>query len=142
VQTCALPICVPAGAVQTHDDAFELPFAPGGEEGRPLQRTDPRADADRLQIAGERLAQGDEWRIWIEVAGIEPVRVAGLGQELLRPGWIVRRRIDGERELEAPRNDGARRPRETERLGLVHGRAIDREAGRLTDALVVPRRLR
>jgi hypothetical protein len=78
----------------------------------------------------------------IEVAGVEAVRVARLGEELSRLGRIVRRRLDRQRELEAPGDDAAGQAREPERLGLVDGLPVDGVARREADAPVVPRRLR
>src|SRR5262245_54200951 len=130
---------VSPGSVEPHDHALELLLAPGGEQRGPLQRSDASANADRSEITGERLTHRVERRIRIEVAGIESIREAGLGQEVFGLGGIVGWRFEREREFEAPRDDRAGRSRETEGLGLVHGITIDREAGGMTDALVVPR---
>src|SRR2546427_2054172 len=133
---------VPGSPADADNDASELLLTPSGEERRALHRPDSAANADGLQITRHRFAHRDVGGIRIEVAGVEPARVAGRGQELLGPCGIVWRRVERERELEDPGNDRARRTREAERLCLIQGLAIDRQAGREADALVVPRGFR
>src|SRR5204862_5978559 len=112
---------------------FEPLFAPGGEERRSLHRPDARADANGPEIAGQRLAHGIQRRIRIELSGVEAAWVAGLGQKLSGLAGIVWGRIERERELEGSRNNRAGQARGAERLGLVHGLAIERQARRLPD---------
>src|SRR5262249_7545234 len=70
----------------------------------------------------------------------EPTRVAGLAQEAPGSGGIIGGGLERQRKLEAPGNDRAGQTREAERLRLVQGLSIDRDARRLADALVVPGR--
>src|SRR5439155_3630375 len=100
----------PTGPVESHEHASELLFTPGGQERRPLHRPDASADADGPEIAAQRLAHRVQGRIRMKVARVEAVGVAGLGQKLPGLAGIVGRWIDGERELEGPRDD---RPRQT-----------------------------
>src|SRR5207253_1966471 len=71
------------------DDAAKLLLPPLGEVGGALHRARLRADADRLEIALDRLGHGVVGRERIEVAALEAVRVPRLGQELLGPRGIV-----------------------------------------------------
>src|SRR4030095_15959848 len=131
---------VPGGAADGHDDAVELSLAERGEECRALHRPDACADANGLEVGGDGLAHGDVRGIRIEVAGIEPTRVAGLAQEAPGSGGIIGGGVEWQHKLAAPRDDRAGQMREAERLRLVQGLSIDRDARRLADALVVPGR--
>src|SRR5207245_7353515 len=133
---------VSPGSVEPHDHALELLLAPRREQSRPLQRPDTRANADGSEVTGERLAHRVQRRVRIEVAGVESTREAGLGQEVFGLAWIVGRRSERGREVEAPGNDRAGRTGEPEGLGLVQGLGIDREAGGVAGGLVVARGLR
>src|SRR3989475_8900056 len=123
-------------------DPVQRLLPPRGLEGRALHRLDPRPDPDGLEIAGQRLAHREVGREGVEVARVEAVRIAGLGEELLRPLRVVARWIEGQRELEAPRDDTAGRLREAEGLGRVHRLAVDRQARGQPHAWLVPGRFR
>ena len=91
---------------------------------------------------GDGLAHGVVGREGRELAGVEAVGVAGLGEELAGALGIVRRRVDRQGEVEVARHDAAGGPRQAERLGLVERLAVDGEAGGQPHALVGPGRLR
>src|SRR5262245_40065692 len=110
-------------------------------EGRPLEGPQLQPEADGAQVVDDGLG-ARERQIGVEIAGVEPVRVSRLGEQRFRPGRIVRGRRRRPVEIEAAGNDAARYPRRTEQLGLVVALTIDGEAGGLTDAPVVPGRLR
>ena len=80
---------VAAGAGDADDHVLELLLAPRGGQGGALHGAHPGPDADRLQVAGDRLAHREVGRERVEVAGVEAVGVAGLGEELLGPRRIV-----------------------------------------------------
>src|SRR5439155_2230364 len=117
-------------------------LSPGGEKGGALHRADLRADADGPEKVRDLFAQRRVRRERREVARVEPVRIARLDEELLGARGIVRWRVDGQRELERRRHERARRPTETEHLGLVDGLAVDGEARGQAYAAIVPRRFR
>ena len=125
-----------------HDDPAQLLLAPRREECRALHRAHPGLDADGLQITDDGLAHRVVGREGIEVARVEAVRIAGLGEQLLGVRGVVGGRLHGDRELEDARHDRAREPGEAERLGLVDSLAVDGVAGRQPHATVVPRRFR
>ncbi len=102
----------------------------------------PHLDADRAQVAADRLPHRGVGRPRVEVARVEAVRIPGLGQQLLRLRRIVGMGIERERELELPRDQAAVGPRGAERLRLAERLAIEREAGGQPHPPVVPRRLR
>ena len=77
----------------------------------------------------------------MDFAAIEPVRIAGLGQQLLGLLRIVRVGLDRQRVFHAFQHDAAVRLRCAERLGLAESLAVDREARGLAHARVGPRRL-
>jgi len=66
------------------------------EEGRALERHELGPDADGLEIVLHDLGEVRVGRVAVVVTGVEAVRVAGVGQELLR----ARRIVDGSRGLE------------------------------------------
>ena len=74
----------------------------------------------------------------MQLAGIEPVGIAGLGQELLRLHRIVRRGLDGERELEGAGDDVPRGLRGSQGLRLAQRPAIDGVAGGQAYPLIGP----
>src|SRR5712691_2938650 len=94
---------------------------PAGAPGGALHRAQARPDAHRLKVVADRLGQREERGKWSNLAGVEAVRIAGLGQELLGPGGVVGRRLEGPREFETPWDEPTRRVREAERLRLVEG---------------------
>src|SRR5262245_52874444 len=133
---------VTACPLGTQHDAADLLLGPGRQEGGPLHRPHARADADRREIAGDRLGHREVGRVRREVAGVEAVRVARFHHELLGALGIVGVRVDRQRELHVTRDDVAGDPREAELLGLVQSLAVDRHAGGEAHAPVVPGRLR
>ena len=133
---------IAAGARDADDDILQLLLAPGGGHGRALHGPELRADTDVEQIPGQRLAHREVRRPRIEVARVEAVRIAGLGEEFLGLRGIERIGLEEPRELERARDEGAGRLAEAERLGLVERLTVDGVAHGLTHAQVVPRRLR
>src|SRR5438094_9280348 len=109
---------------------------------RALHGAEPRLDPDVVEVPAERLAHREVRRPRIEVAGVEAVRIAGLGEEPLGLRGIEGVRLEEARELEHARDQRARRLAEAERLGLVERLPIDRVARGLAPAPVVPRRFR
>jgi len=87
---------VAVGAAGAVAEAADLPVAPRREKGCALHRAEPGADPHRLQIPDDRLADGEVRRPHRELAGVEAARIAGLGQELPRPGRIVAVRLERE----------------------------------------------
>src|SRR5262249_5103663 len=122
---------VAAGAGDADDDVLELLLAPGGGHGRPLHRANLATDAHRLEVRGQRLAHREVGWPGVEVSGVDPVGVAGLGEELLGFSWIVGIRLEDARELQGTRDEGASGLGESEGLGLVQGVPIDGVARRL-----------
>ena len=61
-----------------------------------------------------------------ELAGVEAVRIAGLGEQLLRLVRVVGRRLDLQREVHDARHDHARRRAEAEARRLVDPLAVER----------------
>src|SRR5262249_43390775 len=96
----------------------------------------------RLEIRGQRFAHREVRRPWIKVAGIEAVRIAGLGEEPPGLRRIVRVGLEEAGELEGTGDERARGPREAERLGLVERLAVDGQARGLANAPIVPGRFR
>src|SRR5215470_11482407 len=96
---------VAEGAADAVGEILQLLFLVGLEEGGALERTEPHADADRLQIAHERLAHRRSRGLAPEVSSVEAVGIPGLGQKLLGARRIerVRRRLP--EEVEAGGND-------------------------------------
>src|SRR4030095_16373807 len=78
----------------------------------------------------------------VEVARVEAARIAGLGQQRLRPHRVVHRRRRRPVEVEAAGNDTPGDLREPKQLGLVVTLAVEGEGAGLTHATVVPGRLR
>jgi hypothetical protein len=130
---------VAAGAGDADDHVLQFLLAPRRRQGRALQRAHPGFDPDVLEVGDERLAHRVVRGPRGEVAGVEPVRVACLGQQLLRARLVVGIGLEELAELQHARDQRARREREPERLGLVERLAVDGEARRLAHALVVPR---
>src|SRR5438477_285533 len=101
------------------DEPLELLLGPAPEEGDPFDRAQPHADAGRVEVIDDGLADVGDGGVTEVVAGVEAVGVAGLGEELPGP-----RRVVGEPgrlpvELEAARNDGPRDLGESQRVRLV-----------------------
>src|SRR5262249_19199750 len=96
---------VPEGAADAVGQILQLLFLIRLEEGGALEWTELHADADRLQIAHERLAHRRGRGLAPEISGVEAVGIAGLGQQALGERRIerVRRRLP--EEVEARGND-------------------------------------
>src|SRR6266446_546296 len=124
------------------EEPAELLLLPVGVEGRALGRAHLHADAGRGQIVQHRLGHGREPGNPHELPRVEPVRIAGVGELLLRLGEIVRWRLDLQREVHDAGHDHARRRTQAEARRLVDLLAVQREVHREPHPLVVPRRLR
>src|SRR6266487_5764332 len=74
---------VAAGARDADNHVLQLLLAPCGRHGRALHGANPGADADILQIPGERLAHREVGRPGIEIARVEAAGIAGLGEQAL-----------------------------------------------------------
>src|SRR5207245_8966279 len=81
---------VAEGAAATLDEALELLLGPSSEERDARDGAEPHADAGRIEIVDDGLADVGDRGVAGVVAGVEPVRVAGLGQELPGLDRIVR----------------------------------------------------
>jgi hypothetical protein len=77
-----------------------------------------------------------------ELARVEPIGIARLGQETLGLGQIVRIRFKAQREIQNARDDRSRQPRKAHALGLVAGLRVHGQCRRQPDAAIVPRRRR
>src|SRR5215472_4156930 len=111
---------VAEGAADAVGEVLQLLLLVALEERRALERAEPGPDADRSEIVGYRLAHGGRRRFAPEVARVESVRVAGLGEQSLCQGGIVSvgRRLP--EEVEALGDDAPRDSREAERDRVVH----------------------
>src|SRR4029453_6851044 len=108
------------------------------EEGRPLDGSELRPDADGVEVVDDRLGD-DRSGIAEKVAGVEAVGVAGLGQELTSPCRVVRVARGLPEELEARGNDAPGEPGESQGLGPVDRRPVDGVVDGQTHAPIVPR---
>ena len=131
---------LPAGAGGAHEEIAELLVAPGGEQGGALHRAHARADADRPEVVGDGLAHRVVGRERRELARVEAVGEAGLGQQRLGALRVVGIGRDRQGELLVPGHDVAGGAGEAERLGLVDRLAVHREARGQPHAPVRPRR--
>src|SRR4029453_14065030 len=133
---------VGAGAADADDHVLELAVAPRRGERRPLHGPHLRPDADVLEIGRQLFAHREVGRPRVEIARVEAVRVARLGEEPPRLRGVEGIRLEELRELERARDQGAGGLREAQRLGLVERLPVDREAPPLPQAQVVPGRFR
>jgi hypothetical protein len=78
----------------------------------------------------------------VQIARVEAVRVAGLGQELLGLGGIVGVRVDGHCELEVAGHEAAGQARLAQGLGVVQRLPVQRVARGQAHAAIGPGRLR
>ena len=76
-------------------DVAELLLAIAAEERRALERSQPGADADGLQVVLHGFGNVGVRHVAGIVAGVEAVGIAGLGEQPLR----LRRIVDGRRRL-------------------------------------------
>ena len=74
-----------------------------------------------------------------ELARVEPVRIARLGQQLFRFRGIVQIGLDRQRVLEALEHDVAVGPGSAKRIGVAERLSVNREARGLAHALVCKR---
>ena len=121
----------------------QLLLAPAGHEGGALHRPHAASDADGLRIAADRLAQRGVGRQRGEIAGVEAVGVAGLGQELLGPRGIVARAARS--AARTRRCGGTKAPVDLPKPSIsawLMACAVDGEAGGQPHAPIGPRRLR
>ena len=137
----------PAGRVarvadRGHEHAAQLLFPPCGVEGGALHRPHLHPDADRVEVVQRRLRHRGEPGNRHELAGVEPVRIPGLGEELLGLRRIVGRRLDLQREVHDARHDDPGRRAKAQTGGLVRRLAVEGQVHCLPQALVVPGRLR
>jgi len=101
---------------------------------------DPGPDAGGLEVVDRRLRHVDERRVDKVVAGVEAVRVAGLGQELPGAGGIVRVARGLPVEVEARGDDARRHLRVAEVLRLVDRLPVDGMVRGHADPPIVPGR--
>src|SRR5215467_12813201 len=87
-------------AGRADQQAFQLLLVPRGHERGAFHGPHARADPDALQVAAHGLGERRVGRQRREIAGVEAVRVAGLGHELFGALGIEGRRFDLEREVE------------------------------------------
>ena len=130
---------VAVGRVDADADPFQLLLQPRRLERRALHRDDPGLDADGPEIGADRLPHRVVGRIRIQIAGVEAVGVARLGQQLLGLRRIVGIGLERERELELARHHAAGETGRAEVLGVVDRFAVDRVVGGQSHAPVVPR---
>src|SRR5207249_12077424 len=90
-----------------------------GEEGGALHRAQPCSDADRTEIADDRFSGGEVWRHGMEIAGVEPVRIPSLREQLLRLHRIVWVGIYRQRKWHAFPHDVAVDLGGAERIGVA-----------------------
>src|SRR5207237_8870783 len=112
-------------AAEAVDDVLQLLLLIRLEERRTLERSQPGADADRLQVVDERLRVPGGRGVAPEVAGVEAARIPGLGQEPAGRGRIVGIRGRRPEELEDDGADGTGDARASETLGTCIGLVAD-----------------
>src|SRR4029077_9188746 len=122
--------------------ALELLARESGEEGGSLHRAQPCSDAVRTEMPDDRFSGGEVWRHGMEIAGVEPVRIPSLREQLLRLHRIVWVGIYRQRKLHGFPHDVAVDLGGAERIGVAERLPVDRKARRLSNALIGPGRLR
>jgi len=95
-----------------------------------------------VEVVDERVRDGRETGVGSEFAGVEPVRVAGLGEQLLGFRQVVGHRLGLQREIHHARHDDPGRRAKAEAGHLVDRGAVERVADGTPQPLVVPRRFR
>src|SRR5262249_11707853 len=128
--------------VDAHAQTLELLARERGPVRGALHRAHPGLYSDRLKVVGDRFAGREIGRPRVEVAGVEAVRVARLGEQLLCLGRIMRIWLELERELEAAWHDIAGRRRSAERLRFTDRAGVDRMGGGKPHPAIGPWRLR
>src|SRR6267143_1423544 len=116
---------VPEGGAALAMKVLELLLLICLDDGGPLHRSQLDADTYGLQGVSDELGDGGVYEVRRDLAGIEAVRVACLGEEPLRLLRIVRVEGRGPGELEGDGNDAPRDLGEAEVLRLIDGLAID-----------------
>src|SRR5262249_28791555 len=85
--------------------ALELLARQSGEESGALHRAQPCSDPDRTEIADDRFSGGEVWWHGMEIAGVEPVWIPSLREQLLRLHRIVWVGIYRQRKLHTFQDD-------------------------------------
>src|SRR6267143_5378750 len=125
-----------------HEDSLELLLSPGSQKGSALHRANSRANAHCLELALDGFAHREVRRVRNEVAGVEPIGIAGVSEQLARTLSIEWRRLEGQSELETAGHDASGQTRESKGLGVVEGLPVHGEARGQAHPAVVPRRFR
>src|SRR5262249_56669667 len=99
---------VAVGAVRARQAVGDLAAPPLREERGALEGTQACPDSDCLQVVDDGLGEIREGGIAGVVAGIEAIRIAGLGQKLAGVLGIVRNRRRWPRGLEGGGDDAPR----------------------------------
>src|SRR2546428_499124 len=97
---------VAARAADAHDHVLELAVAPGRGQRRALHGPDLRPDPDGLEVPGQGLAHRDIWRPRVEIAGVEAVPIARVGEEPPGLRGVEGIRLEELRELQGTRDQG------------------------------------
>ena len=121
------------------NNAAQFLRLPVGVERRALHLLQPDPDAGGVEVVHDRFGDGRKARDRGELAGVDPVRIAGFGEQLLGLRRIVGHRLDLQCEIHDPRNDDPGRRAEAEATRLVDRLAVERVVGREPQPLVVPR---
>src|SRR3989449_10580099 len=116
---------VAEGAAAALDEALILLFGPPPEIGRPLEGPELDPNAGGVEVVDHGLAEVRHRRVAEVIARVEAVGIAGLGEEPLRPGGVIR--VPGRLpvELEAGGNDAPDELGESQDLGLVYRLPVD-----------------
>src|SRR5438132_8254997 len=142
---------VPERPASRDPDAVQDDLGPGKlletaleplEEDAALHGLEPAANADLTKLRDEAFAPRVERGQRRDPVHVEPVRIAGLAQELLGLLDVARELGPLDRVLDVVVDPVAGRFAHPSRLGLVHAPAVDGQAHRLAHALVVERILR
>src|SRR5581483_3075667 len=102
-----------------HQPAADLLLPPLAQEGDPLDGPQAHLDADRFEVVGDRLGYVGVGGVAGEVAGVEALRVARLGQQPLGLGRVVGNGRGRPIELVGGGNDAGGDLGEAQRLGAV-----------------------
>src|SRR5256712_13416509 len=132
---------VTESAAAALDEAAGLLFGPPPEIGCPLEGPELDPNAGGVEVVDHGLAEVRHRRVAEVIARVEAVGIAGLGEELLRPGGVIR--VPGRLpvELEAGGNNAPDELGESQDLGLVYRLPVDCVVRGQAHAPVVPRRL-
>jgi hypothetical protein len=116
------------------DDIFERFFGEALDEGGPLDRSKLRPDTDSLQVVDDSLANIRVRRVAVVIAGVKPLGVARLGEQVLRFVRVVDRGRGLPEELVMVGNDRVAGNQRVARVSasFVPSRSIARLAARRT----------